>query len=149
MTRAVILVACGVGIGVFGGCGGGESSLGEVTGQITFNGLPTAAEIMFEPIESGDRSETPGTAAGGTPGSGVTGRPSTGLADTEGRFTLGYTASQQGALVGLHRVSVRVFRPAAEGGATTLEDVVAVVKVTQFVRRVKPGRNRFHFAITY
>lgn len=69
------------------GCGDG-SNLVPVTGTLTYKGNPvTNAYIDFTPEQ---------------------GRPSWGQTDDQGRFKLEYDGKHKGAVVGKHKVSVRV-----------------------------------------
>jgi hypothetical protein len=77
------------------GCSKEPYALAPVSGQVTLNGqaLPNAT-VTFQPI--GSKNQDPG------PGS-------TGRTDAEGRYTLQVVAvgsKRQGAVVGLHRVSI-------------------------------------------
>jgi hypothetical protein len=75
-------------ITTFFGCGDGGPTIVPVSGVLTHNGKPVAnATIFFEPEP---------------------GRPSTGSTDEEGRFTLVYDAQHDGAIVGKHRVWVKM-----------------------------------------
>lgn len=79
---------------VFWGCGGGGPRIVRVEGNLTRNGQPVPnLEVYFMP---------------------TTGRNSVGMADDKGHFKLGYTADQDGALVGTHTVFV-VFNPPMSG----------------------------------
>lgn len=76
------------------GCDSGGPKIVPVSGTLTRNGKPVPnLEVYFMPTE---------------------GRNSVGMADDQGRFSLGYTASQDGALVGTHTVFV-VFNPPRSG----------------------------------
>src|SRR5260370_25590049 len=82
------------------GCGSNEPKIIEVTGILTYKGTPvTNARVTFIP-ESG--------------------RPSHGETDGEGRFKLNYDKGHDGAIVGKHKVSVKL-RP------TTLAEQDAVM----------------------
>ncbi|WP_437202729.1 carboxypeptidase-like regulatory domain-containing protein [Planctomicrobium sp. SH664] len=73
------------------GCSGGNSGgLVQVQGNVTLNGQPLAdAEVVFRP-EGG-------------------GRLSSGRTDSNGHYTLSYTATEAGALPGHHRVLISTF----------------------------------------
>src|SRR5712675_2209436 len=69
------------------GCGGGPNVVA-VTGVLTYKGKPvTNAYVDFVPEK---------------------GRPSWGQTDEQGRFKLDYDPQRNGALVGKHKVSVRM-----------------------------------------
>jgi hypothetical protein len=68
------------------GCGGGPE-LGTVTGTVTLDGRPVPnAFVVFTPKGPG--------------------RPSQTKTDAEGRYSLKFNASQEGALIGTHIVTV-------------------------------------------
>jgi hypothetical protein len=76
------------------GCDSGGPKIVRVSGVLTRNGKPVPnLEVYFMPTQ---------------------GRPSVGMADDQGRFNLGYTHDQEGALVGTHTVFV-VFNPPRSG----------------------------------
>jgi len=76
------------------GCDSGGPKIVKVSGTLTRNGKPVPnLEVYFMPTQ---------------------GRNSVGMADDQGRFSLGYTADQDGALVGTHTVFV-VFNPPRSG----------------------------------
>jgi hypothetical protein len=82
------------------GCGAGPRIV-KVRGTLTYKGVPVKhAYVDFTPEH---------------------GRPSWGQTDEEGRFTLNYDSKQDGAVVGKHKVSVRL-RP------TTAAEQEAVMK---------------------
>lgn len=86
-TLVAILVA-------LAGCDSGGPKVVPVSGVLTRNGQPVPnLEVYFMPTH---------------------GRNSVGMADAQGRFTLGYTPDQEGALVGEHTVFV-VFNPPQTG----------------------------------
>jgi hypothetical protein len=75
---------------LLGGCNQGGPTVVPVSGVLTRNGKPVPnLEVYFMPTQ---------------------GRNSVGWADENGRFKLGYTPDQDGALVGTHTVFV-VFNP--------------------------------------
>lgn len=71
------------------GCGGGAEvpDLGTVSGTVTVDGNPMEGVIVtFQPVAGG--------------------RSSMGSTDSNGYYTLSYTAEAQGALIGKHKVMV-------------------------------------------
>jgi hypothetical protein len=129
LTGFAALAACWC-----GGCSKPESTLADVTGTVTFHGLPASAEIVFEPER----------------GAGLLGgRPSTALSTPDGAFRLNYNAAQSGAVIGRHRVLVKIL-PFSEGAAArTYSASVTPLKIARLTRDVSPGTNSFYFAITY
>lgn len=80
-------IFCLLAIGLCG-CGGGSDSppLGTVSGVVTLDDKPLAnAEVTFQPEK---------------------GRASVGQTDSDGNYTLAYTGSANGALIGSHRVVI-------------------------------------------
>ena len=76
------------------GCDSGGPKIVKVAGVLTRNGKPVPnLEVYFMPTH---------------------GRNSVATADAQGRFDLGYTADQDGALVGTHTVFV-IFNPPQAG----------------------------------
>jgi hypothetical protein len=96
MNSATVLVRIGLLMTIiaFSGCDSGGPKIVKVSGVLTRNGKPVPnLEVYFIPTH---------------------GRNSVGMADEQGRFKLGYTADQDGALVGMHKVFV-VFNPPQTG----------------------------------
>jgi hypothetical protein len=110
------------------GCSNSNTNLAEVTGEVTFEGQPAPAEIIFEP--SGPSG----------------GRVSNARAGDDGRFKLTYTEDEDGAVIGTHHVVVRVFSP---NKTQSFQDVSSPIKTARLEREVKPGSNYFRFALTY
>ena len=95
MTRSRVLFAllCAVTL-ASSGCGPGGPKIVPVSGVLTRNGKPVPnLEVYFMPIQ---------------------GRNSVGMADDQGRFSLGYTVGQDGAVTGTHTVFV-VYNPPMSG----------------------------------
>jgi hypothetical protein len=73
---------------VLAGCGGGGPKLVKVSGTLTYKGKPvTNASLDFMPEH---------------------GRPSWGKTDEAGRFTLSYDRTREGAIVGKHKVMIKM-----------------------------------------
>ena len=86
-ARFGVLSAIGLAATVLLGCGSSGPPLGGVSGTVTLDGEPVAnASVVFTP-------EGPG-------------RPSITKTDANGRYTISFTGSQSGALVGTHQVTV-------------------------------------------
>ena len=77
------------------GCGTDNPDVVPVSGTVTRNGKPVPnVEVYFQPSQ---------------------GRPSYAVTDAQGKFELGYTREQNGALIGNHTVYITYLSP--EGGA--------------------------------
>jgi len=86
MTLAIVTVLM-----TLAGCGREGPETVSVSGIVTLDGNPVAgASVMFMPQSAG--------------------RPATGLTDEEGRFQLTTFGDEDGALVGLHRVTVTLIK---------------------------------------
>lgn len=105
MRKTVGYSAVIVGIAVLGlitvGCSKGSGlKTGNVSGTVTFNGQPVAnAQVVFQPKQGGQNA--------------------VGTTDAKGRYTL-MTGTDQGALIGEHRVTVTV-----QSGAEQLSGINA------------------------
>lgn len=130
-SRYALVAICCFGLA---GCSESGVPLADVTGRVTFNGRPCPAEIMFEPDGHDKRSG---------------GRPSSAFAGDDGRFTLNYTDERKGAVVGRHRVLIKVLRSHGSDEPQSFHEAVQPVKTARMKRHVQPGKNHFHFAITY
>ena len=115
-------------------CSTNEIPLAEVTGEVTFNGRPAYAEVIFEPV----------AAAGGHAG-----RPSTAMTRPDGSFRLQYTAERWGAVIGRHRVTVNILRSYTKSQPVSFHEAVTPVKVSRMDREVADGKNHFPFAVTF
>lgn len=90
-ARSIIVLAV---VWLTNGCGPSGPTVVPVSGVLTRGGQPVPnLEIFFMPTQ---------------------GRNSVGHADEQGRFSMQYTADQDGALVGTHKVFV-VFNPPQSG----------------------------------
>ena len=106
------MVACG-------GCARGPA-LGNVSGKLTYQGQPVKfAAIEFNPI--GD------------------GKGSLGWTDEQGEYTAQYTLNRKGALLGEHRVTVRVYPGEGEEPIPVPEKYGAQSK---YMFEVQRGSNR-------
>jgi hypothetical protein len=82
LAGAALLASCG-------GCSKGLP-LGDVTGRVTYQGKPVAyAAVEFHPVTNE--------------------KSSLGWTDEDGYYTLQYTLSKPGALIGRHKVQVRTY----------------------------------------
>jgi len=84
IVKLSILSCLAIGIG---GCGSSDTPpLGSVSGVVTFNEEPLAnAEVVFQPKK---------------------GRASLGVTDSDGNYSLDYTGTVNGALIGSHHVMI-------------------------------------------
>lgn len=97
------LLALGA-ICVVSGCG--SSNLGTVSGTVTLDGQPLAdALVSFYPED---------------------GRPSTGTTDSSGNYTLSFTPTEDGALIGNHivRITVAQVEGEQEPGAPKTKETI-------------------------
>jgi hypothetical protein len=116
------------------GCSQADIPLAEVTGHITFNGRSTPAEIFFQPEDQQGQ---------------LAGRPSTALADDDGEFRLAFTDDRSGAVIGRHRILLKILRRRDGREPRSYNEAVAPLKTVHLEREVKRGRNEFQLAITY
>jgi hypothetical protein len=113
---AVAALLCG-----YVGCTKGPP-VADVTGKLTYNGQPVRyAAVDFRPLDE-------------------SGRPSLGWTDEEGEYVAQYTLRQPGALIGRHKVSVRVYPAEGEKPIPVPEKFGTNPQVEI---EVKPGSNRF------
>ena len=113
-------------------CGQRDESLAEVSGDVTFCGLPAVAEVLFEPLNNSGQSA---------------GRASTAMSDESGRFRLMLDDSKSGAKIGRHRVTIRVQRITATGDGH--DGLSGAIKATHLARDVQSSDNEFHFRLTF
>ena len=116
------------------GCGAEGPDLIDVTGVVTFNGLPARAEVLFEPVSPE-----------GEPG----GRASSAWTRPDGSFRLGFTRERFGAIPGRHRVRIEILRPESSDVNASFEESTAAVKSVRLVREVSAAENQFNFAISW
>lgn len=69
--------------------------LGVVTGQVTLDGKPAQAMLSFQPDAGAEKSSRSGSI-------------STGRCDSDGKYTLSYTAEVDGAVIGKHNVLIAI-----------------------------------------
>lgn len=125
---AALLSACG-----FVGCHGTSADLADVSGVVTFQGLPYSADVLFEPLDDMQQRK---------------GRPSSASTDAQGRFTLNFTPDADGALIGPHRVTVKIMKPATKQGTDTATHAWSQLKTVRLLRQVRSGDNHFVFALS-
>lgn len=115
------------------GCGGGRSDLGRVAGVVTLDGQPLPnATLMFQPDSAGPASY--------------------GMTDAQGKYTMMYDQSTQGAVIGTHTVRITTFQ---EGDKEADPPIApsAEILATRFNREselrqeVQPGNNSIDFAL--
>lgn len=112
------------------GCQANQPPLANVTGRVTYNGLPAKAEVVFQPETAEHRSA---------------GRPSLAVTDERGEFALQYAEGQPGAVVGHHRVSISLYPTSNQ---ETEQRQLRVEKTVRFERVVQAGQpNRFRFVL--
>lgn len=129
MTYVGLPLAVCLALLLVSGCGGGsEVDLAAVTGTVTLDGKPLAnAQVEFQPKAEGS--------------------PSAAVTDAAGKYTLLYTSSQAGALVGDHVVVIT--GPAAQVAEGMDEDDAEPGKeLASFPRTVESGGSTIDFALT-
>jgi hypothetical protein len=129
-SASVILALVTVAMSGCGGCGGAPSNVGHVTGRITLEGqaLPDAL-VTFSPVKEG------GTSA-------------LGKTDSDGNYTLGYTAGVSGAEIGENKVSISTYNegnPDSEPPRPAVPEKVPAKynAKTELKADVKAGNNTF------
>ena len=117
-------------------CGCGKPShfpdLGDVSGTVTLDGRPFAkANVTFEP---------------------GAGRPSIGVTDAQGRYTLQFVGSYDGAIVGRHtvRIGTEGYVLGPDGTSELVAESVPAVYNTQstLAADVKPGTNQCDYELS-
>lgn len=117
------------------GCSGRKRELpplGRVTGVVTLDGAPLArAAVAFVPYERGNGSY--------------------GTTDAEGRYTLRYSARDEGAVVGRHRVEIRTGGEGRDANGNLVETAERVPDryhaTSQLLVEVAAGDNTLDFPL--
>lgn len=126
-----------VGVSGLAGCGGSKFEVAPVSGICTCNGDPIhAGLVVFEPIpdDGVDLKES--------------GRSAAGVLEQGGTFILSTYGTEDGAIVGRHRV--RVFAPAPEDDDAPLTDANRYAcGSTPIEVFVEPGTNVIDVALTH
>ena len=98
-----------------------DSNIGEVSGTVTYQGKPVPfAAVEFDPVGEGKNS--------------------LGWTDEAGNYTVQYTLSQSGALIGKHTVTLRTY---AQEGQSPVPVPPEFGGKGGAVFEVKPGSNKF------
>lgn len=116
------------------GCSENTVVLGQVMGQVTFNGKPIVAEIIFEPVDADGKTSA--------------GRPSTGYSNEQGEYTMNYSANHRGAQVGLHHVTINIINLPKTNSEQFSKQTGQRSKTIHIFRKVQRGNNHYPFAIT-
>jgi hypothetical protein len=118
--RPLIVAAC---LLLLAGCHSDEVELAEVGGRVTLDGKPLPdALVKFTPLAGG--------------------RSSSDLTDSDGRYTLVYSARDSGALVGPHKVTISTGDPENPKAKPELVPARYNAKSAE-MRDVEPGANEF------
>ena len=128
LSRAALLFA----IFCCNGCGRSDMpELGEVQGTVTMDSKPLEnAQVSFHTEKEKG------------------GRPGTGITDKEGKYKLGFVASESGAIVGPNRVEITTFWPDGEPGEGQRETIPEKYNSKSTLKReVKSGSNTFDFEL--
>ena len=132
MRALVMLLACTI---LLSSCSPSSGvPLAPVTGNVTFYGRPARAEIAFQPVA--DQQKTAG-------------RPSIAFSDQHGNYVLGYSAQELGAIIGKHRVLIKILPYSDEAEVQNYNNSAEPLKIARLMRVVHPGPNRFDFSMTY
>lgn len=109
----------------FVGCSRSEVDLGQVHGAVTMNGEPLAnATILFEPVGGG--------------------RTAIGMTDDQGAYSLEYSATASGALVGPVKIQISTLNP--DDPRNFPETVPARYNAqTELTAEIKKGRQELNF----
>lgn len=128
----LLLTAC-LAVGLVG-CGQDSGpALANVTGTVTLDGKPLPdAAVTFYPADGG--------------------RPSQGFTDESGKYTLRFTGTKEGAVVGQNTVQVEVGLPMGESEAPPASKLPQLPakynKKTELTAEVKRGSNTIDFDLT-
>ena len=129
----MLLLTIGLIVGLTG-CGQDTGpALGNVTGTVTLDGKPLPeASVTFYPADDG--------------------RPSQGTTDENGKYTLRFTGTKEGAMVGQHSVQVEVGVPMGESDTPPAPKGPQLPakynKNTELTAEVKRGSNTIDFDLT-
>jgi hypothetical protein len=105
---------------ILSGCSQGPP-VGEVTGKVTYKSKQISfARVEFQPVGEG--------------------KSSLGWTDENGEYTAMYTLSQEGALIGMHKVSLSLYPPEGQAAPPVPPEYSGKAGV-EF--EVKPGSNQF------
>jgi hypothetical protein len=123
-----------------GGCGGDGPGLATVSGTVTLDGQPVPAAVLTFIPQAPDSS------------------PSYGRTDAEGKYSLMFTRSKEGAMLGKHRVEIETQKISADEAADMKaegREVPAYVAIPKKYREpgaltaeVKSGGNQIDFTLT-
>ncbi|MEW4564827.1 carboxypeptidase regulatory-like domain-containing protein [Bremerella sp. JC770] len=123
-SMSLILLAV---LALLGCSSGNNSDLGQVEGRVSLDGKPLPnAQVQFQPTQ---------------------GRPSYGMTDSEGKFTLQYTGTAAGALIGSHTVLVTT-AVSRDDGSVAPELVPPKYNArSELEKEVQAGDNQFDFEL--
>ncbi len=104
-----------------------DTSPAKVTGKVTFNGQPLVkAMVLFNPMD-GSRS-------------------STGVTDANGEYTLRFSPSNEGAVIGEHRVQIVTAGGESPAGTPDIEKLPTKYnKETELKAVLKNGKQEVNF----
>jgi hypothetical protein len=119
------LLALAALLGALGGCSQGPT-LGDVSGRVTYKGEPVPDAIVdFRPVGEGKQSM--------------------GFTNADGDYELQYTLRRNGALLGRHKVSVRIY---PREGAKAVPVPARFGAKSQVEFDVQSGSNRFDIELS-
>ena len=123
----LLFAACSLAVA---GCGGGSGyPVGQASGTVTCEGKAVpGAWVFFEPLA-------------GTGGSALVGKQGFAIADENGKFVISTYGTQDGAVIGKHKVHVTA--PKSEGGPAYKCPCEFDSATEPFLVEVKSGKNTF------
>lgn len=131
-TAGSILLLCNCMV-LMVGCGGSDYPVGQASGMVTCEGKAVpGAWVYFEPLAGSDSSA-------------LVGKQGFAIADDKGKFVISTYGSQDGAVIGKHKIHVTA--PRSEGGPTFKCPCEFDSETQPFLVEVKSGKNEFDLAL--
>ena len=117
----------GVTVILHAGCSTSEYSFAPVSGKILLDESPlVGASVVFAPIGSTEHPEP--------------GPVSSGITDDQGNFTLVATNGQKGAVIGPHRVGIRMPEDSELAGQNKVDEVMSKARANGTLHELTPDR---------
>ncbi len=106
-----------------------DAASANVSGRVTFNGQPLVkAVLLFSPVDGS--------------------RASTGVTNENGEYTLRFTPSNEGAVVGEHKVIISTTSELADGTITKEKLPAKYNRETGLKETLKSGKQEINFDLT-